>query len=178
MSFSAIGDPGIVALAQVLDRAPLEKLFAERARITQVGARALGSWVGASSLRTLSLSFNGLGEEGGQALLQGMRDSGITQCLLQDAGCSDETLCQIKKCASENASRVFVLQVEGFGSPALAFRTLAGSVAARLEWPFDKPSHQLPEALLQHMRAHNSPLPFKQLTAQQLRLVLPDGQLL
>ena len=59
----------------------------------------------------------------------------------------------------------------------LMFRTLAGNVAASINWNCADPPAGLPEAVLDGIRSSGFKCPFEPLRLRNLRLLKPDGAL-
>ena len=77
-------------------------------------------------------------------------------------------------------AKPFLLQISAEGSDpdlVLIFRTLAGTVAASINWNCAEPLARLPEAVLDGIRSSGFECPFKPLRLSNLRLLKPDGAL-
>ena len=77
-------------------------------------------------------------------------------------------------------TKPFLLQLSAEGSDpdlVLIFRTLAGDVAASINWNCAAPPAALPEAVLGGIRRSGLECPFEPLRVSNLRLLKPDGAL-
>ena len=75
-------------------------------------------------------------------------------------------------------TKPFLLQISGEGSDpdlVLIFCTLAGTVAASINWNCAAPPAALPEAVLGGIRRSGFECPFEPLRVSNLRLLKPDG---
>ena len=75
-------------------------------------------------------------------------------------------------------TKPFLLQLSAEGSDpdlVLIFRTLAGSVAASINWNCEAAPAGLPEAVLNGIRSSGFECPFEPLRVSNLRLLKPDG---
>lgn len=175
-----IGDEGARALASALRNGHLTELWLFKNDIGPEGAAALAASLPDSEITQLLFSSNRIGEEGGRALLEAVSSSALSELDLSDNSCSGELLGQIKAVleAQKAASFILQMQVEG-AEPAwrLTFRTLAGTVAAALDWSCDRDVAELPGAVFASMRTSGFKLP-KYLKVQHLRIVRPDGKML
>ena len=78
-------------------------------------------------------------------------------------------------------TKPFLLQITAEGSDPeliLIFRTLAGNVAASINWTCAAPLAGLPKAVLYGMRSSGFECPVKPLRLSNLRLLKPRGGLL
>ena len=78
-------------------------------------------------------------------------------------------------------ARPFLLQIAAEGRDpelTLIFRTLAGNVAASINWNCADPPAGLPEAVLDGIRSLGFECPFEPLRLSNLRLLKPRGALL
>lgn len=181
LSGNDIGDEGVSALAAGLAALPLRTLELYNAGIQVKGVKALAAALPDSLLENLRLGGNDFGDEGGQALLQGVKGSGIMELYVRDlpsTGCSLKTIGLLRAALEENKHRSFVLQMQVAGAEpewVLTFRTLAGNVAAVLSWKSDRLVQELPDAVLAEMRASKFRVA---VTAHHLRLLRPDGKVL
>ena len=78
-------------------------------------------------------------------------------------------------------TKPFLLQITSEGTDPeliLIFRTLAGNVAASINWNCAAPLESLPEAVLDGIRSSGFECPFEPLRVSNLRLLKPDGALL
>lgn len=173
LSDNNVGDEGVLALAAPL---PLRSLDVQNAGVGAEGALAVAAVLQDSLLTRLMMHDNIIGEEGGQALLRGVKGSRLAHLGLENTGCSADTLREIQAVLEENKSRSFVLQMQVQGQEpewVFSFRTFAGTVAAVLQWSSDRDVHELPEAVFTEMRASGFEVP--ELGPHNLQIVKPDG---
>lgn len=179
LDWSHLRDEGVSALAAVLPETSLRELDLSRNGIGVAGAHALAAALKSSCVRTLRLFAScEMGEEGGMALLEGIRDSSVIDIELDNCNIGKETFRKIKEAMEANRARSFVLrlEVQTFDDELLTLklRTLAGTVAAEMTWSLDRPAKDLPEAVLTSMRSSG----FQPgLSTLHLKLVRPDGSL-
>ena len=77
-------------------------------------------------------------------------------------------------------TKPFLLQLAAEGNDpelTLTFRTLAGNVAASINWKYADSPAGLPEAALTGVRSSGFECPFEPLRVSNLRLLKPDGAL-
>lgn len=89
----------------------------------------------------------------------------------------NQELAALLRGAEEEWTRPFVLQVSAACSE-LTCRTMSGRVVATVTWPSDHPVQELPVAVLEAMRGSGFEATFQPLQVSNLRLVLPNGQVL
>lgn len=84
-------------------------------------------------------------------------------------------ICTLLEGAEEEWSRIraFILQVSAEGTE-LTFRTLSGSVAARVSWPSENLVQDLPFAVLKAIRSSGLEMATQPLWPASLRFVLPN----
>lgn len=126
---------------------------------------------------------------GSQRMAQKLLEAGADPTVRDNEGLSamdfapaeNEPLLELLNGAMEAWARPFLLQmsVEG-GEPdfTITFRTLAGNVAAVVNWAAATPVQELPGVTLGAMKAAGFQAPFEPFRAQNLRIVRPDGALL
>lgn len=81
----------------------------------------------------------------------------------------------------EEWNKPFILQMssEGVGPEvSLTFHTLAGNVAARLEWRCEDPLHELSQAVLDAIQSSGFTCPFEPMRLSNLRFVTRAGRVL
>lgn len=183
LSVNLIRVMGTRALAEGLQDSNVTYLDLSFNCMTEEVVRELAARVGGTSIQSLDLSYNytvSTQEEGdGASLLEGLRDTSVTELKLCCCVLPRGRLSQIKAVIQSNKARSFVLQMEAQSSQhevILKFRSLAGTEAAVLSWSLDRPVHELPEAVLRSMRSSGFQPPFKGLSAGNLKIVPSGGE--
>lgn len=180
---NCLQDAGVIALAGALPQSSIEVLELSFTGFGSPGMLALAAAMKETVVATLGVAGNDIGLEGAQALLTGLRDSPVIEMPhLEKCSVDNETRQEIRAILLANKARSFVLTMEAQKSKDeemdLKFRTIGGTVAAVLSWSLDKPAQDMPKAVVSSMRSSGSPLPFKGLSAVNLKLVRPDGAVL
>lgn len=184
LTATGIKDEGAKALAECLKDCRVEELCLGVNLIYDDGVRALAANLRHSNLSKLDVTAvrRPLQRETGVALLAGLRESGIQELEVVEEDFSPKVWKDMKAVLKANKARSFVLQVEAQKVENMLkckFRTLAGTVAAVLDWELDCPYvGGLSQHVMKAMGASDFVPPFKGLAEDNLKFVLPGGALL
>lgn len=183
LSDNQLGNEGVTALAAGIQESPLESLdLSENDLITGDSVTTLAAALKHSNIEWLHLRQTHVGDEAGQALLEGARDTAVTYMNLDGSGCSDQTCKQIDEVLQANKARCFLLQMQVEQGDeldfVLTFRTAAGTLAGVLNWECFSSAYRLLDGVFAAIKTSGFQLPDRHLRAGNLRIVMPDGQLL
>lgn len=184
LSRNHIADEGAKALSLGICGSSIVYLNLSHNGIGTEGAKAIATTLRDSNTESLDLSRNRrIGTEVLSAFLEGVQETAVTSLQLLRSR-TPETLQiweEITAALEANRTRTFLLQMEVGGDETqwtFTFRTMAGNVAAVLNWSTDRLATGLLEAVFRNMQASGFQLPSRHLRAGNLRILRPDGGLL
>lgn len=178
VSCNIVTDEAVKHLAAALPETSVERLDLQTNGIGVEGVKALAAVLKDSSVTSLDLMDNNVNAECAEVLLEGLHDSPVIEMWVSDFDLGEEIYGQIQAVVEENRARSLILQMQvqkTENEVEMKLRTVAGQVAAVLMWSLDRPVEDLPEAVLTSIRRSGFQLPFKGLSAVNLKLVRPDG---